>query len=154
MELRRFSREDLEEILALFYQTIHQVNAADYSPAQLEAWAPAQPDRSRWTTLEENYALVAWEKGRIVGFGDLAADGLLDRLFVRFDCQGKGVGTALLQGLEAQAARQGNAGILTFASITARPFFQRHGYRELEALEAVRNGQRLLHYKMEKKLEI
>lgn len=40
MTLREYLPEDIEQILKLFYNTVHMVNAADYSPAQLDAWRP------------------------------------------------------------------------------------------------------------------
>lgn len=46
MLLRSYSEKDLKEILALFYNAVHLVAAKDYSPAQLDAWAPACPTRS------------------------------------------------------------------------------------------------------------
>ena len=39
MRLREYAPEDLKQILKLFYDTVHTVNAADYSRAQLDAWA-------------------------------------------------------------------------------------------------------------------
>ena len=38
MRIRRYEPDDLSQITALFYDTVHAVNAADYSPEQLDAW--------------------------------------------------------------------------------------------------------------------
>ena len=92
MKLRIYRPGDLEEIYQLFYDTVHFVNRADYSPEQLDAWAPRQMDRSRWEqSLAEHETWVAWEEGRIVGFGDLAQNGYLDRLYVHKDFVRKGI---------------------------------------------------------------
>ena len=48
MEIRAYQPADLEEVYRLFYDTVHSVNRADYAPAQLDAWAPVEMDRSRW----------------------------------------------------------------------------------------------------------
>ena len=48
MRIRRYEPDDLSQITALFYDTVHAVNAADYSPEQLDAWADGAPDRDRW----------------------------------------------------------------------------------------------------------
>ena len=48
MKIRRYEPDDLSQITALFYDTVHAVNAADYSPEQLDAWADGAPDRDRW----------------------------------------------------------------------------------------------------------
>ena len=36
------------ECTRLFFHTVHTVNAADYSPEQLDAWAPLIPDAGDW----------------------------------------------------------------------------------------------------------
>ena len=88
MLLRSYSEKDLKEILALFYDAVHLVAAKDYSPAQLDAWAPRLPDEERWrNSLSAHYALVAEEGGKIVGFGDIDGTGYLDRLYAAADFQ-------------------------------------------------------------------
>lgn len=37
MEIRAYRREDIKEIAELFYNTVHTVNAADYTEEQLDA---------------------------------------------------------------------------------------------------------------------
>ena len=123
MKLRIYRPGGREEIYQLFYDTVHFVNRADYSPEQLDAWAPRQISRSRWEqSLAEHETWVAWEEGRIVGFGDLAQNGYLDRLYVRKDSVRKGVASALLHRLEAAAVRQGCRRMDTEVSITAGLF--------------------------------
>ena len=46
--LHDYTPADLEAVLTLFYETVHTVNAGDYSSAQLDAWAPRVPDRVAW----------------------------------------------------------------------------------------------------------
>ena len=77
MELRAYQPADLEEIYQLFYDTVHSVNRKDYGLEQLDAWAPRQMDRPRWEqSLADHETWVAWEDGKIVGFGDLGEGGL------------------------------------------------------------------------------
>ena len=44
MILRSYISADLDELLTLFYETVHTVNARDYTPQQLDAWADGAPD--------------------------------------------------------------------------------------------------------------
>ena len=105
MEIRAYQPADLEEVYRLFYDTVHSVNRADYAPAQLDAWAPVEMDRSRWAdSLLSHTTWVACESGCIIGFGDLAEGGYLDRLYVHKDFVRRGVASALLKRLEASAA--------------------------------------------------
>ena len=36
--IRTFQKEDLDQVLQLFYETVHTVNAKDYNELQLQAW--------------------------------------------------------------------------------------------------------------------
>ncbi|MBO5199054.1 MAG: hypothetical protein J6B85_11110 [Lachnospiraceae bacterium] len=38
MKLRRYQAEDRDAAAQLFYETVHTVNAADYTKEQREAW--------------------------------------------------------------------------------------------------------------------
>lgn len=150
MWIRRYEPEDLGQITALFYDTVHAVNAADYAPEQLDAWADGAPDLDRWNgSLLAHHSLVAVEgRDLIVGFGDIDGTGYLDRLYVHKDRQGLGIATALCDRLE----RAVDAPVLTtHASLTARPFFERRGYRVLREQQVERHGVRMTNYVMEKR---
>ena len=108
MEIRPWERGDLDAVLTLFYETVHAVCLGDYTHAQVDAWADGHPDREAWArSLSEHFALVAYEGGKLIGFGDIDASGYLDRLYVHKDFQQRGVATALCDRLEARA--QGKA---------------------------------------------
>ena len=62
--------------------------------------------------------------GAIVGFAELEGDGHLDTLYVHHEHQGRGIASALLDRIEAEARRLGMARLYTEASITAQPFFR------------------------------
>lgn len=150
MWIRRYEPEDLGQITALFYDTVHAVNAADYAPEQLDAWADGAPDAERWNrSLLAHHSLVAVEgRDLIVGFGDIDGTGYLDRLYVHKDRQGLGIATALCDRLE----RAVDAPVITtHASITARPFFEGRGYRVLREQRVERHGVQMTNYVMEKR---
>lgn len=131
----------------LFYDTVHSVNAADYEPRQLDAWADGQVDLEAWdASFRAHRTLVAEEKGELIGFGDITADGYLDRLYVHRLHQRRGVATALCDRLEQLA----DGPIVTYASITARPFFEKRGYRVVRRQQVERRGVLLTNFVMEK----
>ncbi len=149
MVYRKYRPSDCEKIAELFYQTVHSVNQKDYTPEQLDAWATGQVDLVQWNrTLSDHYTVVAEEDGVILGFGDMAEDGYLDRLYVHKDHQGQGIATALCGRLERAVGAQS---ITTYASITARPFFEKRGYKTVKPNQVERNGVRLTNYLMEKR---
>ena len=149
MQIRRYDPADLDEVVKLFYNTVHIVNAADYTPKQLDAWVPKTMDTSKWAvSLALNSAFVAVEDGinGIIGFGDITADGYLDRLYVRADSIGKGVGKALCRRLESAVCGD----ITTHASITARPFFEKMGYFVVKKQQVERGCVLLTNFIMKK----
>lgn len=150
MILRAYRPSDLREILELFYNTVHTVNAGDYTPRQLSAWADGSADLAEWNrTLLEHTALAAVEGETIVGFGDIDASGYLDRLYVHKDFQRRGIASALCDALERSVEAER---IVTHASVTARPFFEGRGYRVIGEQQAVRHGVAMTNYRMEKRL--
>lgn len=146
MLIREYISSDCERLAELFFQTIHTVNAKDYTQEQLNVWAIGNVDLSIWNnSFLEHYTLVALENNAIVGFGDIDNTGYLDRLFVHKDYQSQGIATALCDRLEAGYDR-----ITTHASITGKQFFMNRGYRLIKEQQVVRNGISLANYVMEK----
>lgn len=129
MKLRRYQPSDCKELFELFFDTVHVINAQDYSEEQLDAWASGEVDLNRWNrSFLEHYTIVAVDEEKIVGFGDITKDGYLDRLFVHAEHQRIGIATAICDQLE-QAV---DGKILTQASITAVLFLKSVGTGLLE----------------------
>ncbi|HSP21693.1 MAG TPA: GNAT family N-acetyltransferase [Planococcus sp. (in: firmicutes)] len=157
IEISEFEPLQAEEIVALFYGTVHSVNAADYVAEQLGAWAPEalrQEKVAQWrVSLARNKTFVAWKEGNIVGFADLAAGGKLDRLYVHKDYQGQGIAGKLLGKIEQEARQQGMVELVCDASITAKPFFEHYGFAIIERNTVERLGVQLQNYRMAKALD-
>ena len=147
MQIRKYRPSDCRELAELFYDTVHTVNAGDYTKEQLDAWATGHVDLEAWDrSFREHHTLVALEDGAVIGFGDIDGSGYLDRLYVHRRHQGKGVATALCDRLE-----QVCAGVIsTHASITAKPFFEKRGYRVIRE-QVERQGVALTNFVMEKR---
>lgn len=147
MQLREYITSDCEQLSKLFFQTVHSVNAKDYTKEQLDVWATGTVDLKEWDkSFTEHYTVVAIDNNIIVGFGDIDKTGYLDRLYVHADYQGKCVATAICNRLEQ--AVQGK--ITTHASITAKPFFEKRGYKVVKEQQVERQGIYLINFCMEK----
>ena len=145
MQLREYITSDCEQLSKLFFQTVHSVNAKDYTKEQLDVWATGTVDLKEWDkSFTEHYTVVAIDNNIIVGFGDIDKTGYLDRLYVHADYQGKGVATAICNRLEQ--AVQGK--ITTHASITAKPFFEKRGYKVVKEQQVERQGIYLINFCM------
>lgn len=44
MFIRNYESTDCKELAELFYNTVHTINAKDYTKEQLDAWASGQVD--------------------------------------------------------------------------------------------------------------
>lgn len=147
MEIRRYQQADCQAVAELFYETVHTVNASDYTKAQLAVWATGEPDLKQWDqSLQSHFSVVALENDTLIGFGDIDQTGYLDRLFTHADYQRRGVATAICHQLEQAAAGR----IVTHASITARPFFESRGYQVVREQQVARQGVLLTNFVMEK----
>ena len=145
MEIREYQSTDCKEIAELFYHTVHTVNAKDYTKEQLNVLATGQIDLEKWNeSLQEHFSVVAVDNEIIVGFGDIDKTGYLDRLFVHSDYQRKGIATDICNQLE-QAVK---GDITTHASITAKSFFEKRGYKIVKEQQVERQGIFLTNYVM------
>jgi L-amino acid N-acyltransferase YncA len=72
MRIRRVRRPDIPQIARLYYDTVHRVNARDYSPEQIRGWAPRVYPDAFWQRRFRRYeVVVAEDSGAIVGFVEL-----------------------------------------------------------------------------------
>ena len=153
ISIRLYRSSDAKQIAQLFYETVHTVNAKDYSREQLDAWAPKELDTAGWErALFPTIAFVAQIGKKIVGFADFLPDGFLCHLYVHKDHQRQGIATLLLAEVEKTAKAQGLASMQTEASITARPFFESQGYMAGPAQQKRHNNQIFINYPMRKRL--
>lgn len=148
MVIREYKGSDCKEVSELFYNTVHTINAKDYTKEQLDVWASNDIDLEKFNkSLIENYNLVAVENKIIIGFGDIDKTGYLDRLFVHKDYQNRGVATAICDRLEQKMLK---GKVITHSSITAKPFFEKRGYKVIKEQQVERKGELLTNYIMEK----
>ena len=150
MIIRQYEPTDCEDLVKLFYHSVHTINAKDYSQEQLNVWATNKIDLEVWNkSLSEHYTVVAVENNIIVGFGDIDKSGYLDRLYVHKDYQRQGIATAICDKLE-QAVKVNK--IITHSSITAKPFFEQRGFMVVKEQQVERGGIALTNYVMEKQV--
>lgn len=152
--IREASLEDLEQITELFRETVLQINSKDYSDKQVQTWASRADNTNKWRDrIRHQYFIVAEQEGQIIGFGSITKEAYLDTIFVHKDHQHEGVGTEILHQLLEHARNSGKAEIYTEASLTARPFLEKHGFRTKKPQQKVRDGVVFVNFAMIKALE-
>lgn len=148
MFLREYQPEDCAELAELFYNTVHTVNAKDYTEEQLNVWASGTVDLEAWNLRYLNtHTVIAVEEDTIAGFGNIDSAGYVDMLYVHKDYQKRGVASMICDHLENTAVAQK---FTTHASITAKPFFEKRGYHAVREQQVERGGIFLTNYVMEK----
>ena len=124
--IRPYQQTDAAATLSLFRETVLTVNAADYTPQELEAWAPTDADPETWAAgFDGTLTLVAQQGELLVGFTNMAPSGYLDRLYIHRDHLRRGIAIALCTALESAIPAPLYT---THSSTTALPFFLHLGY--------------------------
>ena len=155
MKIREYISEDLDEIIELFYMTVHYINSKDYTEKQLKVWAPPidKIPKKLWDeSLQNHYTIIVEDNNKILGFGDIDNTGYLDRLYVHKDFQKQGIASIISNKLEEYAKQLSCSSITTHASITAKPFFEKRSYKTIKEQEVIRENQILTNYIMKKDL--
>ncbi|MEG3435649.1 GNAT family N-acetyltransferase [Pannus brasiliensis CCIBt3594] len=150
MNIRLFQPRDANRIARLFHDTVREINIRDYSIEQVKAWAPDDVNFTEFTARDFTY--IAEEGELILGFADLKKNGHIDRFFCHKDYQGRGIGRQLYETIEAKALELGIDRLVTEASITARPFFERMGFSVIQTQQVYCRGQSFTNYRMEKRI--
>ena len=129
MELRAYTDGDARATSVIFLRAVRETATAHYSPEQIEAWAAGHGDLDSWAAARAApQTQLAIIDGRVAGFTDLDDQGYIDMLFVDPDFGRRGVASALLAWVVALARQRGLPALTTFASLTSRPVFERHGF--------------------------
>lgn len=153
MNIRRYKAGEEQALWSLLYDTVHKVNSKDYSPAQVEAWAPSQSEPSTWKErLSNTNPFVADENGELIGFATLEENGHIDCFYTGHNWQGKGVGSALLHSIEQEAVKKGINRLFAEASITATGFFEKKGFSVGAEQTVILRGEKFTRYLVSKRI--
>ena len=152
MQIRKALPDDINELRELYYGTITTINSKDYNEEQIKAWA-ATSDRTEGflKRIQEQYFFIAENNDRkIIGFASLDKTGYLDFLYVHKDFQNMGIAKRLLQKIIETAATLSITKLKTAASITAKPFFEKHHFKTIQQQTVRIRDIELINFKMER----
>lgn len=154
IKIRLFEKQDTEQVARLFHETVREINIRDYSSDQVEAWAPSNIHFRDWAEVCSNrFTYVADDEGIIAGFGELKPNGHIDCFYCHTDYQRCRVGSQIYRAIEAKAFDLGVGQLITEASITAKPFFQRMGFSIVKKQQVACRGEIFVNYIMKKLLK-
>jgi putative acetyltransferase len=153
MEIRRFRLGDEAALFRVYFTAIHGVASRDYSPEQVEAWAPADLDVDLWANrVQKIRPFVVELDNEIVGYADVQPDGYIDHFFVAGPHPRQGIGTRLMTRIHEEAKSLGLTELTSNVSNTAEPFFVFHGFHVVERRLPVLRGVTLQNALMRKGL--
>jgi putative acetyltransferase len=154
MEIRRFMPGDEAALFRVYFTAIHRIASRDYSPEQVEAWAPADLDKEMWAQRVQGIRPFVVELDHeIVGYADLQADGYIDHFFVSGAHPRQGIGTRLMARIHEEAGALDLTALSSHVSKTAEPFFALHGFQVVERRFPVLRGVTLENSLMRKALQ-
>jgi hypothetical protein len=82
--IRAYEQRDAADLADVFFRSVRQVAVSDYTPAQVQAWAPERrtaAQAQQWIGGGRLVLLPASENDRAVAFIDLEPDGHIDHIF-------------------------------------------------------------------------
>ncbi len=153
MLIRPYQPADTEQIVHLYFNTVHTISRQHYTEEEVNAWAPEILDPVRWAArYRTRITFVAEENATVAGFAELEPNGHIDCFYCHHAYQRQGVGTQLYKRLEAEARSLGLVRLFTEASITAKPFFEQIGFQTTHQNQIARGSVILINFSMEKYL--
>jgi putative acetyltransferase len=133
MEVRRFRLGDEAALFRVYFTAIHEVACRNYTPEQIDAWAPADLDMDLWANKVQDIRPFLVElDGEIVGYADVQPHGYIDHFFVSGAHPRQGIGTLLMARIHEEAKSLGLSELTSDVSKTAEPFFALHGFNIVE----------------------
>lgn len=150
--LHRADESHLPFIVELFRESVQKLCHKDYQPDQIKVWLGAIQNKDRWKQAIHNQHFIWAEfESQMAGFGSLDSN-LIDFMFVHPAFTRCGVASFIYKHLEEQAKLNDCRDLIAEVSITARPFFEKMGFKvQYEQNKKVQDVQ-ILNYRMSKTL--
>lgn len=153
LHVRLAKKSDIPAICALFRETVLGISILDYTPEQVTVWALQADFDFLWLEkITETHFLLAFLDEDLAGFASLTETCNIEMLYTAKAHQGKGVARRLITELEAEARRRRYDWLVTDASKTARPAFEKMGFLTVKEQHVELRGALFTNYKMVKDL--
>lgn len=151
--IRNYDEKDVNEVLNLIHRNSLEINTKDYGLESMQKFVDICD--VNWLSKRASFChmYVAEENGRIVGVGGISSyfgsltESIILNVFVLPECHGMGIGKKIIQTLENDEYGIRATRIEVPASITAKGFYYKLGYRFKNGLEELDAEK---HYRMEK----
>ena len=152
LSIRQAHSDDTIRLLRIQIDALRTLCVQDYTPEQIEALIERNIRHSSRGGCRGEITLVAEVDSVIVGVCSLLGC-RISAVYVHPQFARQGIGTQLLAALEQTAITHNIKTLKVAASLTARSFYQRNGYRVMgESYLVAGNGLRVKYINMKKRL--
>jgi len=149
IEIIEYDHHFKKDIPILFTNTIHKTCNKDYTQAQLDAWASPNIDFKIWEEkVAKSKPYLAIIQNKLVGFVEFYED-YIDCFYIHHQYQGMGVGKSLMKHILAIAKNNNISKIKVDVSITAKPFFEKFGFKQITMNHIKRCDEELINFSMQ-----
>ena len=149
---RRAKPKDARRVSLLICKTIDEINSKDYNRKQVEALKVKNNVAETKKKIKESIMLLAFIGKRLMGSVALR-DKKIWGLYIRPNFSDKGIGKELMNQIEKVAGNEKIRKIEIYSTITAKEFYKKIGYKNMERFVAKVNGIPMKMFLMEKKLK-
>jgi len=147
--IREANSEDTGRLIEVFSNSIKTAAVKDYTPNEIKEWLKTTQNKSRWRDLlKEQVVLVAEVRNQVVGFASLKEGNYLDFMYVHSDFMRQGIAQCLLNEVLDRVKSLKMESISSDVSITAKPFFEKNGFKVVRKNENHRGEEGLINYHM------
>ena len=151
--IREYKASDLTQVVKVFKDAVIETGPEQYTSEQVKVWSSYPADLDEFNTiLLQGLTYVAQEEDNIVSFGTLYPVDRIEFIYTIKKYSNMGIASSIYKMLENHARDHSVPKIFTEASIIAKPFFIKTGFK-IEGKETViRKNTEFQRYRMSKKL--
>lgn len=147
-EIRPYNIADADELSQVIIRCLLEVNSKDYSGAVIEGMVKMFSPEGVSKLADERKMYVAERDGKVIGTVS-RVDNKIYTMFINPSFSRQGIGNQLMDYAEEQIRKSGHDLVELDASITARNFYKKRGYSEIEESSSEEYGSS---YQMQKSL--
>lgn len=121
----------------------------DYTFRERTAWSNAVKKTKNWNkSIKEEYFIIAEIDGIIVGFSSMKNNDYLNLMYVHKDFTRKGIANKMFENIKSKSIELGGEKLSADVSKTARPFFEKQGFRVIKENQNLIDKEVITNYRM------
>ena len=134
MLIRKFKKQDVDEVYKLVSKTFKEFVSSDFSKRKIKEWLEEQYPEKQIERSKTRDVYVAIIKNKIVGMIEALPNKKISRLFIDKSYHKKGIASSLLDKIEALYRKRGAKKLAVWSSLYAVKFYEKLGYRKSRGL--------------------